>query len=115
MKYVPEIKKNLKKIVLPVDFAVEVDVKRKNLSLDEFPSKLRAMDIGDGTIELFSKEIKKARCVFLKGTAGFAEDERFAKGTKELLKAVASCKGFSMIGGGHTTTTLREMGINKNT
>jgi len=90
MKDIPEIKKYLKNVVLPVDFAVDNEGVRETLSLDEFPSKYRIMDLGDGTIKLFAGEIKKAKCVFMKGTAGFAEDERFAKGTVELLKAVAA-------------------------
>lgn len=106
------LKDKLENVILPVDFAVSVNGKRRNLSIDELPSEYMALDIGDETIKLFVNEIKKAKTIFMKGPAGKFEDKQFAKGTKEILKAIAASKAFSVIGGGHSSSAIEEFGIN---
>ena len=110
-KYLKQLK-NPKNVFVPIDFAVQSGEKRKELMLDEFPSKFRILDIGEKSIEIFVNEIKKANAVFVKGPQGKYEDEKFAKGTKEVLKAVSECK-FSFLGGGHTSSALEEIGFSK--
>jgi phosphoglycerate kinase len=118
-KYLKRNKKHLKRlrnprnVIAAFDYAVDADGKRKELMLDEFPSKYQAVDIGSKSIEIFKIEIKKAKCIFVKGSQGRAEQKNFSKGTREILKAVASAKGFSVIGGGHTGSSLKKIGINK--
>ena len=111
-KYLKKLK-NPRNVIVAFDYAVDMNGKRKELMLDEFPSKYEAVDIGIKSIDVFVKEIKKAKCVFVKGTQGKAEDKRFVFGTQEILRAAASSRAFSVIGGGHTTSALKEMGINK--
>lgn len=109
-----EIRENLGNILTPVDLAININGKRKELTLDKFPVKYRALDIGTETIKQYSEIIKNAKAVFMKGTAGFSEIKGFEKGTKELLKAIAKSNAFSVIAGGHTTTALKRFKINKN-
>jgi phosphoglycerate kinase len=105
--------RNPRNVIVAIDYAIDVNGKRKELMLDEFPSKFQAVDIGSMSIEIFKKEIKKVKCIFAKGSQGRAEQKNFSKGTREILKAVANAKGFSVIGGGHTVSALSKMGINK--
>ncbi|MEK6951702.1 MAG: phosphoglycerate kinase, partial [Nanoarchaeota archaeon] len=58
-------------------------------------------------------EIKKAKSIFMKGTAGDCSKKQFCKGTYEILKAIESSKAFSLIGGGSLSEATRELRINK--
>jgi phosphoglycerate kinase len=53
---------------------------------------------------LYKAEIAKAGSVFVNGPAGVYEDSRWEKATKEIWRAIASCKGYTVIGGGDTIT-----------
>ena len=112
-----DVMKDLKKIVLgvrtPMDLAVNINGRRKELVLSEFPSRYEVFDIGSRTILLYKKLIKNSDAVFMKGTAGYCEDAKFCFGTRELLKTIASSKCFSVLSGGHTSTALKKFGISK--
>lgn len=107
----PSIRKN-KKIITPVDLAVEVNGRRKVLELEEFPQNKSVLDIGDKTIELYKEEIKKAKVIFFKGSMGVFEDKKFEKGTKEILKAISKSKAFSIIAGGQSSDAIKKFKIN---
>lgn len=93
------------KFVLPVDFAVEENGKRKEIRLDELPLDDKMfLDIGAESIALFEKEIASAGTIFVNGPAGVYENAIFAEGTERVWKAVASAKGYSVIGGGDTVS-----------
>ncbi len=108
-----DLKKKLKSQKTPVDFAVEINHKRKELKLKDFPSNYLIYDIGKETIKQYIKEIKKAKSIFMKGTAGDCSKKQFCKGTYEILKAIESSKAFSLIGGGSLSEATRELRINK--
>ena len=111
--YVPKIKRKVKHVKTPVDLAVRVNKKRKDLKLEDFPSEYEIFDIGPETRKRYVKMIKKAKAIFLKGTAGYCEENQFSTGTKEVFNAIVKSKAFSVIGGGHTITALKRLGINK--
>ncbi len=112
-KMVKKLKKKLKKVETPEDFAVEVNGKRKEFPLDKFPQPYIIYDIGTKTIEKYVKEIKKVKAIFMKGPAGFASKRKFAKGTITLLKAIQKSKAFSVLGGGHLNDALKKYKISK--
>ncbi len=107
------LKKKMKNIITPVDFAVKVNEKRKELDLTDFPSEYEIFDIGENTIKLFSGEINKAKVVYMKGPAGDCSDKHFQKGTFSILKTIANSKAFSVIGGGHLSDAINNSRINK--
>lgn len=111
--FLKKLKKQLRGVEMPIDFAVLEGAKRKEYLLREFPMNLRIDDIGEGTIKKYREVIRKAKAIYMKGPAGFAEDERFSKGTVEILKAVATCKGFSLVGGGQLSEVIERSGISK--
>ena len=103
----------LKNIKFPLDFAVKVNGNRKELSLEEFPNNYEIYDIGSKTMKVYKEEIKKAKAVYMKGPAGFCAEKQFCKGTKEILKAIAYSRAFSVIGGGHLSDAIRNAKIKK--
>jgi len=115
LELVPGIKDLMKehpgKIKVPVDVAVEVEGKRKELSVKELPTEYPIFDIGTETINEYSQIIKKAKSIVISGPPGVYEREEFLKGTKEILEAVAESKAFSLVGGGHTVAAVQELGL----
>ncbi len=108
-----DLKKKLKSQKRPIDFAIEINKKRKELKLKDFPSNYLIYDIGKETIKEYISEIKEAEAIFMKGTAGDCSKKQFCKGTYEILKAIEKSKAFSLIGGGHLSEAVRESNINK--
>ena len=106
-------KDKLKNVETPIDFAVKKNNKRTEIKLEDFPSDYEIFDIGKKSIEKFKIEIKKARAVFMKGPLGYCEEKQFQKGTAEILKAISSSKIFSVIGGGHLSTAIKDLHMNK--
>ena len=69
-------------------------------------------DIGPKTCELFADIIKKAKTVFWNGPMGIFEDERFAKGTIEVCKAITETNDcFTVIGGGDSAAAAAQLGF----
>jgi phosphoglycerate kinase len=102
--------KNPGKIVFPQDVALDKGGERLDVAMENVPSDLQIADIGLETIVDFSHRIKEAKIVVLNGTAGIFENEKFALGTTEILKA-ATESGFSIAGGGHTSAAIEELGL----
>ena len=101
------------KILLPRDFAVELDGERRDLSIDEFlkmDEKPLIKDIGIETIREFADVISNYDIAVINGPAGVFEEEDFALGTFEILRAVSKTK-FSVVGGGHISTAARLAGL----
>ncbi len=90
------------RVLLPVDVAVERDGKRVSVNIGDLPSAEPALDIGDASIEKFSKVIMSSRTSFMSGPAGMYEKEGFGNGTYGIMSAMIESRGQSVIGGGHT-------------
>lgn len=115
--YLPQIDiaKNLLKcfpenIGLPVDVALNKNDERIEEKISNLRPELPIHDIGIETMVKFSQEISDAKTVVMNGPAGVFENEPFALGTRELIKA-GSKSGFSVIGGGHIAAAAEQMGI----
>ncbi len=94
-------------IVLPTDVAVAKEVTdaalRKNVKVSAIAKDDIALDVGDATIEAFTKRIEKAKTVIWNGTLGFAEYPEFAHGSARLALTLATHPEItSIIGGGDT-------------
>ncbi len=109
-----KLKSKLNNVQTPVDFAVKIKGKRKELPLSAFPNEYEIFDIGKETQEIYKNEIKKAKNIYMKGPAGDCSSREFCKGTFELLKEISKIKGFSLIGGGHLSDAIRDSKIPKN-
>ncbi|MEM1885553.1 MAG: phosphoglycerate kinase [Candidatus Jordarchaeales archaeon] len=99
------------KIVLPSDFAVDLNGERVEVDIDSLPQNAQVKDLGEQSITCFTKILHEAGTIVVNGPAGVYEDERFSKGTKELFNAIAESRGFSLAGGGHTIEVLEKYNI----
>ena len=115
LELLPKAKELLKQkqpeIMLPIDVAFEKEGKRAEAA--SFPVDGVIKDIGSETIKEYERIISDAESIVLKGPVGVYEDERFAYGTRRVLEAVAYAKGFSLVGGGDTSTAIETLGIEK--
>jgi len=111
IKQVPKLRAYLDKIELPVDFAIDINGKRKDISIKKLPSDYLILDIGIKTLKQYIKIIKKSKTIFIKGSSGNYEKPGFEKGTKVLLEEISKNKGFSLVGGGDTTTAIQKYKI----
>ncbi len=105
-EFLSKLNEKLANVETPVDFAVNKNKKRAEYPLEQFPLNYKIEDIGKKTMKKYSEIIKKAPAVYMKGPAGNTSEKQYSKGTFEILKAVASCKGFTLIGGGHLSDAI---------
>jgi phosphoglycerate kinase len=75
------------------------------------PDGWMGVDIGPGTAAEFGDVIAEARTVLWNGPMGVFEDPRFEAGTRAVAEAVASCRGFTVIGGGDSAAAAAQFGV----
>ncbi|HEV8360695.1 MAG TPA: phosphoglycerate kinase [Candidatus Thermoplasmatota archaeon] len=98
-------------IVTPIDVAVRGKRGREELWIEDLPAEHPILDIGRETIDDYARELQGAASIFLNGPAGVFEEPPFDLGTRAMLKAVKESEGFSLLGGGHTTSSLHKLGF----
>ena len=101
------------KVVVPVDFALDADRKRKEIPVSKLPTEKSIMDIGAKTVEVYSKIIASAKSIVVSGPMGVYENKEFNYGTKGVFEAIADSKAFSLAGGGNTIAAIQEYGLTK--
>jgi phosphoglycerate kinase len=115
MGLVPGIKELIQKypdkIKTPKDLAVEVNGKRKEISVGELPIDYPIFDVGAKTVEDYAKIIKNAKSIVVSGPMGVFENSEFIFGTKRIFEEIVNSKAFSLAGGGHTIAALQEFGL----
>ncbi len=73
--------------------------------------QLDALDINDESIKLFQEKIMQAKTVLWNGPFGKFENEKYAKGTLAIAKAIVESGAFSVVGGGETVEFLNKRGM----
>jgi phosphoglycerate kinase len=115
MELVPGIKELMqkypKKIMTPDDLGIDVNGKRKEISVDKLPTEHSIFDIGAKTIASYGKLVASAKSIVFSGPMGVYENKEFAVGTKKVFEEIAKSKAFSLAGGGHTISALQEFGL----
>ncbi len=101
------------RLLIPMDLAIDYKGSREDVTLDELPMDYPILDIGFRTIAYYVEKIKKAGTIILNGPAGMFERDDFALGTREIFLAVAESPAYSVIGGGHSTATVSQMGLER--
>ena len=105
------------KIIIPLDVHEAHDFsansKSRNVPINEIGAQMSGMDIGEKTIEEFKKIIDNARTIFWNGPLGVFEIPKFARGTNEIAKKIASLseKVYSVVGGGDSISAINKLGI----
>jgi phosphoglycerate kinase len=103
-------KKFKDQILVPTDLAVCKDDKRLEYPVGKLPN-LPIFDLGTETTTEYARVIRNARTIFANGPAGVFEKEGFNQGTEDILNAISSSPGFSIIGGGHLAAAANKMGL----
>jgi len=117
MSFLPGIKALIQKypdrIRTPLDLAVEVGGKRKEMLVNQLPTEYSTYDIGTKTVDDYAKIIRNARSIVISGPMGVYENKGFNFGTKRILEEIVNSKAFSLAGGGHTISAIEEFGLTK--
>jgi len=99
------------KIETPTDIAIEVEGKRKEITIERLPTNYPVYDIGAKTVKKYSDIIRGAKSIVISGPVGVFENVEFSLGTREIFKAIAASKAFSLVGGGHTVAAVEKLGL----
>ena len=117
LQYVPKIQELFKKfdgkIVVPEDFGIDVEGKRRDVTMNDLPTKHSILDIGPRTVKNYSSIISKARIIVVSGPMGVYEREEFMPGTRGVFEAIAKSKAFSVVGGGNTIEAMEKLGLSQ--
>lgn len=101
---------NKDKIKLPLDAIVGNSYQEnyiEHVSIDKVKQEDCIFDIGMKTIEDYKKVIDKSATIFINGTAGKYEDNKYATGTRELLSYIADAKLTKVVGGGDGVSAVK--------
>lgn len=104
------------KLIVPVDDVVTTDISNpdapvKTVPSSQIPADMMGVDIGPETIKLIKDAVKDAGTVVWNGPLGIFENPKFAKGTIEIAKALASSKAITIIGGGDSAAAVEKAGV----
>ncbi|AKS55013.1 phosphoglycerate kinase [Listeria monocytogenes] len=104
------------KLVLPVDAVVSKefsnDAPFHTVSADSIPADEMGLDIGQATIDLFTKELQGVKTVVWNGPMGVFELSNFAKGTIGVCEAIANLTdATTIIGGGDSAAAAMDLGF----
>lgn len=94
----PRIVPKSSKIIIPVDWIGE---------------RGKALDIGPLTLDIFKREIQKAKTIIWNGPVGLFENKKYANGSIALAKIIAKSPAFTIVGGGETTRLILQLGLEK--
>ena len=98
------------RILMPHAVAVREDGERVEYRVDAVPEDAQVLDLGVESIDRLAKVISASGTVVVNGPAGLFEEEQFAVGTFDLLRAASTVK-FSVVGGGHSGAAIERLGI----
>ncbi|MFP4114328.1 MAG: phosphoglycerate kinase [Spirochaetota bacterium] len=102
-------------MILPLDHVVadEFGENAEPEQVDgvDVPTGKVAMDVGPATIDRCRKAIAEAKSLVWNGPMGVFEFEKFAKGTLEIGRFVAECKGTTVVGGGDSVAAVNTFGL----
>lgn len=98
------------KIHIPSD-AVTDNPAQKEVDLETGKvGDFRILDIGEKTLEKYKDVINNSGTVIWNGTVGLFEEEDYARGTREIAKAMAESGAETIVGGGDTILALTNFG-----
>ncbi len=102
-------------VLLPKDHLVadefSEDAKAEYVDSVDIPDNKIGMDIGEKTLATYREVIANAKTVVWNGPLGVFEFDNFAKGTLEVAKMVAECKGTTVVGGGDSVAAVNKFGL----
>ena len=102
-------------LILPIDLLIseklEADTLSRVVSTGKIPPRVYIVDIGPETLKLFSKKLADCRTIMWNGPLGIYEIPGFSMGTRGMAQLLADTNANTVVGGGSTVETIREMGL----
>lgn len=102
-------------LILPIDLLIseklEADTLSRVVSTGKIPPRVYIVDIGPETLKLFSKKLADCRTIMWNGPLGIYEIPGFSIGTRGMAQLLADANANTVVGGGSTVETIREMGL----
>lgn len=101
-------------LVLPTDIVVApafADANASVVAADAIPADQMGLDIGPEAAARFAEVIRGARTVFWNGPMGVFEMASFAEGTRAVAQALTEVDGLSVVGGGDSAASVRQLGF----
>ena len=102
-------------LILPIDLLIseslEADTLSCVVSTGKIPPGVYIVDIGSETLKLFAKNLADCRTIMWNGPLGIYEIPGFSMGTRGMAQLLADANANTVIGGGSTVETIREMGL----
>ncbi|NBK21835.1 MAG: phosphoglycerate kinase [Spirochaetia bacterium] len=102
-------------VILPVDHICgsefKEDTKAVVIDSADIPADLIGMDIGPKTVKLVVAAVDGAKSVVWNGPMGVFEFDAFAQGTLTVAKALAACKGVTVVGGGDSVAAINKFDL----
>ena len=103
------------RVSVPIDTVIAKEIAADALtavvSAADVPDGWKILDVGPATATEYSAEVARAGTVFWNGPMGVFEVEAFAAGTRAVAEAVASCDGYTVVGGGDSAAALAKFGL----
>lgn len=78
---------------------------------DKIPSDMMGLDIGEKTVELFTKAIEKANTIIWNGPMGVFEMDNFENGTRKIAEALGKSSAITIVGGGDSAAAAAKFGL----
>ena len=104
------------KLVLPNDAVVapsiEESAKAHAVAREAIPADQAMLDIGPRSVELFAREIARARTVIWNGPMGVFETKPFDEGTRRVAEAIAEATdggATTIVGGGDSAAAVAQL------
>jgi len=98
------------KIMLPLDVIVGKEYDSgylEHINVSEVLNDMVVYDIGMKTVNAYKKIIDESATIFVNGTAGKYEDNRYATGTRELLNNIVNSNSIKVVGGGDGVSAVK--------
>jgi phosphoglycerate kinase len=99
-------------LILPCDHVVAPDPESADQAqiMDVIPDGCMALDIGPKSVEVIAQRVAQAATVFWNGPLGLFEREPFNRGSNAVAEALASCPGYTVVGGGDSLAAVHQSG-----
>ena len=105
------INKYKDKVLMPVDVVVEENGVVKEIALADITDESVIYDIGSKTVEAYASVLETSKTVFVNGTMGMYEDERYRAGTENLYKVLDKVDATIVAGGGDAVSSVNKLGF----
>lgn len=106
------------KLMLPIDHVVTSNFDKEKMVVGnvrtvdlDIPDGEVGIDIGPKTVELYCKEISKAKTILWNGPMGVFEIKQASAGTFSVAEAIAKSDAMSIIGGGDSSKAIKDSGF----